>query len=82
MSEIARLRAKLAELEHDIVKADMQASIHIDDIKALLNKHVVDNLGEIDIDQAAKTMLQLKEEIHRLRQLQVRKREIERDLAG
>lgn len=81
MGELARTRAKLAEINKDICKLDMQASIHIDDIRSLLNKYVVDDLGEIDIEQAKKVMLQLHDEITQLRKLQGRKGEIERDLS-
>lgn len=82
MSEIARLRARVADIDHDIIKLDMLASVHIDDIRSLLNKHVVDNLAELDVDQALATMTRVRDDIHRLRDLQEKKRNIERELRG
>jgi len=82
MSEIAKLRSRAADLDREIAKLDVLSSVHIDDVRSLLNKHVVDNLAELDVDQAHSTMTRLRDDIHRMRTLQEKKRDIERELAG
>ncbi len=81
MSEIARLRAKAAELKHGIMKLEMVAAVHIDDICKLLNRHVVDSVSEIDIEQAASTMVRLKDDITQIRRLQAKLQDIEQEIA-